>query len=71
MQKSQIHMGSLEQGSCNEQMASKGECFNQLNLPTMWHWGNILCTNFRNAHMFDASGTSQGKLCSPYCTTLG
>jgi hypothetical protein len=35
VQKGQIHMGSLEQGSCNEQMASKGECFNQLNLPNM------------------------------------
>jgi hypothetical protein len=34
-------MGSLEQVSCNEQMVSKGECFNQLNLPNMWHWGNI------------------------------
>ncbi len=28
VQKGQVHMGSLKQGSCNEQATSKGECFN-------------------------------------------
>jgi hypothetical protein len=35
VQKGQVDMGSLKQGSCNEQVARKGECFNQLNLPNM------------------------------------
>jgi hypothetical protein len=52
VQNGQIHMGSLEQSSCNEQMASKGECFNQLNLPNMCHWGNIYCAQILGMHTY-------------------